>query len=58
MQKRGFHPTFLLFEPVSLRKILPTRHAVLLRGRLRKTRGRLRKTRGRLRKTRGRQRKI
>ena len=31
MQKRGFHPTFLLFEPVSLRKVLPTRHAVLLR---------------------------
>ena len=31
MQKRGFHPTFLLFkEPMSLRKILPTRHAVLL----------------------------
>ena len=58
MQKRGFHPTFLLFEPASLRKILPTRHAVLLRGRLRKTRGRLRKTRGRLRKTRGRLGKI
>ena len=45
-------------ESVSLRKILPTRHAVLLRGRLRKTRGRLRKTRGRLRKIRGRLRKI
>ena len=58
MQKRGFHPTFLLFEPASLRKILPTRHAVLLRGRLRKTRGRLGKIRGRERKIRGRERKI
>ena len=58
MQKRGFYPTFLLFEPASLRKVLPTRHAVLLRGRLRKTMGRLGKTRGRLGKTRGREIKI
>ena len=58
MQKRGFHPTFLLFESASLRKDLPTRRAVLLRGRLRKTRGRLGKIRGRLRKIRGRERKI
>ena len=50
MQKRVFHPTFLLFEGTSLRKVLPTRRAVLLRGRLRKIRGRLRTTRGRLRK--------
>ena len=58
MQKRGFHPTFLLFEGTSLRKVLPTRLPVLLRGRLRKTRGRERKIRGRERKIRGRQRKI
>ena len=31
MQKRGFQPTFLLFEGTSLRKVLPTLHAVLLR---------------------------
>ena len=31
VKERGFHPTFLPFEPVSLRKVLLTRHAVLLR---------------------------
>ena len=65
MQKRCFHPTFLLSEGTSQGKVLPTRRAVFLsahlseiRGRLRKTRGRLRKTRGRLREIRGRLREI
>ena len=31
MQKRGFHPTFLIFEGTSLRKVFSTQHAVFLR---------------------------